>query len=92
MKQLAARIWSSAWTLLILVNLFWAGNIVIGRAVAGQVPPASTRPAPARPAAHDYLRRMCAAERYMVIDNVAALPAELTKVYRALTRASGRGR
>ena len=39
MKQLAARIWSSAWTLLILVNLFWAGNIVIGRAVAGQVPP-----------------------------------------------------
>ena len=43
-------------------------------------------------AGHDYLRRMCAAERYMVIDNVAALPAELSKVYRALTRASGRGR
>lgn len=36
----AARgIWSSAWTLLTLTNLFWAGNIIIGRAVAGQVPP-----------------------------------------------------
>jgi drug/metabolite transporter (DMT)-like permease len=31
--------WNSAWTLLILANLFWAGNIVLGRAVAGQVPP-----------------------------------------------------
>ncbi len=31
--------WSSAWTLLFLTNLFWAGNIVIGRAVAGHVPP-----------------------------------------------------
>jgi drug/metabolite transporter (DMT)-like permease len=31
--------WSSAWTLLFLTNLFWAGNIVIGRAVAGRVPP-----------------------------------------------------
>ena len=41
------------------------------------------------PAGHDYLRRMCAAERYMVIDNVAALPAELSKVYRALTREAG---
>ena len=53
MKQLAARIWSSAWTLLILVNLFWVGNSVIGRAVAGQMTPASTRPVPVRPAAHD---------------------------------------
>ena len=39
LNQLANRVWSSAWTLLVLVNLFWAGNIVIGRAVAGQVPP-----------------------------------------------------
>lgn len=31
--------WQSAWTLLILANLFWAGNIVLGRGVAGQVPP-----------------------------------------------------
>jgi drug/metabolite transporter (DMT)-like permease len=31
--------WNSAWTLLALCNLFWAGNIVIGRAVAGVVPP-----------------------------------------------------
>jgi drug/metabolite transporter (DMT)-like permease len=36
---LAQRAWSSAWTLLFLTNLFWAGNIVIGRAVAGHVPP-----------------------------------------------------
>ncbi|HTC08773.1 MAG TPA: DMT family transporter [Acetobacteraceae bacterium] len=32
-------IWSSAWTLLVLTNLFWAGNIVLGRGVAGLVPP-----------------------------------------------------
>ena len=31
--------WNSAWTLLILANLFWAGNIVLGRGVAGLVPP-----------------------------------------------------
>jgi drug/metabolite transporter (DMT)-like permease len=31
--------WSSAWTLLALANLFWAGNIVLGRGVAGVVPP-----------------------------------------------------
>ncbi len=39
LKPLASRLWSSAWPLLALCNLFWAGNIVIGRAVAGQVPP-----------------------------------------------------
>jgi len=33
------RLWGSAWTLLALANLFWAGNLVIGRAVAGRVPP-----------------------------------------------------
>jgi drug/metabolite transporter (DMT)-like permease len=33
------RLWNSAWTLLVLANLFWAGNIVLGRAVAGRVPP-----------------------------------------------------
>ncbi len=33
------RVWNSAWTLLILANLFWAGNIVLGRGVAGLVPP-----------------------------------------------------
>jgi drug/metabolite transporter (DMT)-like permease len=38
-RWLAHRTWSSAWTLLFLTNLFWAGNIVIGRAVAGRVPP-----------------------------------------------------
>ena len=37
------------------------------------------------PAGHDYLQRMCAPRRYMVIDDVAALPRELTKIYRALT-------
>lgn len=43
LKWLARRAWSSvwcsAWTLLFLTNLFWAGNIVIGRAVVGRVPP-----------------------------------------------------
>jgi nitric oxide reductase activation protein len=37
------------------------------------------------PSGHDYLRRMCRDNRYMVIDDVQDLPAELTKVYRALT-------
>ena len=36
-------------------------------------------------AGRDYLRRMCADERYMVIDEVEDLPEALTKVYRALT-------
>jgi drug/metabolite transporter (DMT)-like permease len=31
--------WNSAWTLLSLANLFWAGNIVLGRGLAGHVPP-----------------------------------------------------
>ena len=33
------RFWNSAWSLLVLANLFWAGNIVLGRGVAGMVPP-----------------------------------------------------
>jgi drug/metabolite transporter (DMT)-like permease len=33
------RVWNSAWPLLILANLFWAANIVLGRGVAGVVPP-----------------------------------------------------
>jgi nitric oxide reductase activation protein len=37
------------------------------------------------PAGHDYLRRMCSPNRYLVIDEVADLPGELSKVYRALT-------
>jgi drug/metabolite transporter (DMT)-like permease len=32
-------LWNSAWTLLICANMFWAGNIVLGRGVAGLVPP-----------------------------------------------------
>jgi len=36
-------------------------------------------------AGHDYLRTMCADERYLVIDEVEALPEALTKVYRTLT-------
>jgi len=38
-------------------------------------------------AGHDYLREMCAAARYMVIDDIAALPRELPKIYRRLVRA-----
>ncbi len=34
-----SRLWSSAWTLLFLGNLFWTGNIIIGRAIVGNVPP-----------------------------------------------------
>jgi nitric oxide reductase activation protein len=37
------------------------------------------------PAGQDYLRRMCAASRYLIIDDVTALPRELSKVYRTLT-------
>ena len=33
------RLWNSAWALLIAGNLFWAGNIVLARGMAGQVPP-----------------------------------------------------
>jgi len=32
-------LWSSAWSLLVLTNLFWAGNIVLARGIAGVVPP-----------------------------------------------------
>jgi len=32
-------VWNSAWTLLAAANLFWAGNIVLARGIAGEVPP-----------------------------------------------------
>ena len=32
-------IWQSAWVLLAAANLFWAGNIVLGRALSGHFPP-----------------------------------------------------
>jgi hypothetical protein len=38
------------------------------------------------PAGHDYLRRMCRESRYLIIDDVAALPGELSKIYRTLTQ------
>jgi len=34
---------------------------------------------------HDYLRRMCAESRYLVIDEVEGLPGALSKVYEVLT-------
>jgi hypothetical protein len=37
-------------------------------------------------AGNDYLRTMCPDHQYLVIDEVELLPAELGKVYRALTR------
>ncbi len=37
------------------------------------------------PAGHDYLRTMCPDHRYLVIDEVASLPAELAKLYLALS-------
>lgn len=33
------RFWNSAWVLLAAANLFWAGNIVLARGIAGQAPP-----------------------------------------------------
>ena len=39
LRRPSVDIWSSAWTLLVLANLFWAGNIVLGRGVVGMVPP-----------------------------------------------------
>src|SRR5476649_557563 len=36
---MARSIWHSAWWLLAAANLFWAGNIVLARGLAGQVPP-----------------------------------------------------
>ena len=38
------------------------------------------------PAGHDYLRTMCPNDRYLVIDDVTALPTELAKLYVSLTR------
>lgn len=35
---------------------------------------------------HDYLRRMCPVDRYLVIEETAQLPAALQKTYRQLTR------
>jgi nitric oxide reductase activation protein len=37
-------------------------------------------------AGHDYLRKMCPEGRYLILDEVESLPAELGKVYRSLTR------
>ena len=39
MHQIMNRFWHSAITLLALTNLLWAGNFIVGRAVAGEVPP-----------------------------------------------------
>ncbi len=33
------KLWDSAWLLLAAANLLWAGNIVLGRGIAGEVPP-----------------------------------------------------
>ena len=37
------------------------------------------------PSGHDYLKDMCPDRQYLVIDDMAALPRELPKVYRGLT-------
>jgi drug/metabolite transporter (DMT)-like permease len=39
--SMARSFWHSAWWLLAAANLFWAGNIVLARGLAGQVPPIS---------------------------------------------------
>ena len=37
-------------------------------------------------AGHDYLREMCDASRYVVIEDIALLPRELPKIYRRVVR------
>ena len=37
-------------------------------------------------AGHDYLRDMCDDNRYMVIDDIAALPSELPKIYQRVVK------
>jgi nitric oxide reductase activation protein len=37
------------------------------------------------PAGHDYLRAMCPDANYLVLEDIAALPNELPKIYRGLT-------
>ena len=34
-----SRLWNCPWALLALGNLFWAGNVIVGRAILGPVPP-----------------------------------------------------
>jgi drug/metabolite transporter (DMT)-like permease len=36
--NLPGEIWNSAWTLLVLANVLWASNIIVGRAILGDVP------------------------------------------------------
>jgi nitric oxide reductase NorD protein len=38
-------------------------------------------------AGHDYLKEMCEASRYLVIDDITALPRELPKIYQRFVRA-----
>jgi drug/metabolite transporter (DMT)-like permease len=35
---LLGRLWNSGWTLLVLGNVIWASNIIVGRAILGDVP------------------------------------------------------
>ncbi|MBF6570014.1 MAG: VWA domain-containing protein [Candidatus Binataceae bacterium] len=35
---------------------------------------------------HDYLRQMCSANRYLVIDDIASLPRQLPKIYEQVVR------
>jgi drug/metabolite transporter (DMT)-like permease len=37
-RRHGVTLWNSAWMLLILANLFWAGNIIVGRVILGPVP------------------------------------------------------
>jgi len=36
--SLLGRLWDSGWTLLVLGNVIWASNIIVGRAILGDVP------------------------------------------------------
>jgi nitric oxide reductase NorD protein len=39
-------------------------------------------------AGHDYLREMCDASRYMIIEDIASLPRELPKIYQRVISAA----
>ena len=37
------------------------------------------------PSGHDYLKEMCPAKKYMVMQDISQLPTELSKIYQSLT-------
>ena len=55
LRRLAHWFWQQAYLLLPLTFLCWAINIVIGRAVAGHIPPIALAPHPGLRGADDFV-------------------------------------